>query len=85
MIYSLYTLIGVLIFAPIMYVVAKVFKLGDFSDKEKKAPKKKATDKKSFLETYCDDKKDDNYKARAKWILIHDKEERAKRGQLDSD
>ncbi|NLD10686.1 hypothetical protein [Aminicella lysinilytica] len=40
--------------------------------------------KKSPFEKYCNDKKNDNYQIRAKWILLHDKNERDDRGQDDS-
>jgi hypothetical protein len=50
------------------------------NDIDKKANSKEE----SAFEKYCNDKKDDNYKIRANWILLHDKNERDDRGQKDS-
>ena len=84
------TMIGVLVilaFAVLMWAGTTIYKkqrgskLHQENNVENLASKKDADE--STFEKYCNDKKNDNYKVRANWILTHDKNERESRGQKD--
>ena len=78
----------VLGFALVMWAITTIYKKARGNKPAAEKPAKAAVSdenkKESTLEKYCNDKKNDNYQIRAKWILLHDKNERDGRGQDDS-
>ena len=83
-------IIAILALSLVMWVLTTIYKKkkinkplkskADMDDVNKKDNNKEE----GTFEKYCNDKKDDNYKIRANWILLHDKNERNDRGQKDS-
>ena len=78
----------VLGFALVMWAITTIYKKARGNkpavEKPAKATVSNKDKKESPFEKYCDDKENDNYQIRAKWILLHDKNERDDRGQDDS-
>lgn len=85
---KLFTIVIIVVFAFVMWVITTVYKKlrGDkiVSKPPKPATPRKLSKEEASCQKYCNEHKNDNYKARVNWILDHDDNARKDRGQDNS-